>query len=240
MLIKTKAIVLHSFRYGEQQLITDFLTPEEGRVSCITKLQRSPKARLRRQYFQPLTILDAVMDISSKPGLQHIREAAMPSPFRTLPFDPLKLSLSLFIAEFLRAVTRREPVSAAMYEYIESSICWLDACPGSFSNFHIVFMMRLTLFLGFHPNTSGGTPSSWFDLRSGCFTGNCPLHRDALPPAEASHVSQLMRMNFSTMHLYHMSHQDRNRLTEIIIKYYRLHLPDMPELKSLAVLKELF
>jgi DNA repair protein RecO (recombination protein O) len=42
------------------------------------------------------------------------------------------------------------------------------------------------------------------------------------------------------MHLFRMSHLDRQRLLEIAISYYRLHLPDFPELKSLAVLLEIY
>ena len=49
-----------------------------------------------------------------------------------------------------------------------------------------------------------------------------------------------MRMNFETMHLFAMSRQERNRCAELIIIFYRLHIPNFPDLKSLAVLKELF
>ena len=49
-----------------------------------------------------------------------------------------------------------------------------------------------------------------------------------------------MRMNYPTMHLFRMSHTDRQRLLEVALLYYRLHLPDFPELKSVAVLQELY
>lgn len=37
-----------------------------------------------------------------------------------------------------------------------------------------------------------------------------------------------------------MSRVERMRCLTVIEQYYRLHLPDFPELKSLDVLKELF
>ena len=49
-----------------------------------------------------------------------------------------------------------------------------------------------------------------------------------------------MRVNYATMHLVKMSRTERNRCVELIVKYYRLHQPDFPELKSLPVLKEVF
>ena len=42
------------------------------------------------------------------------------------------------------------------------------------------------------------------------------------------------------MHLYSMSRLQRNHCVEVIVDYYRLHIPNFPELKSLPVLKTLF
>ena len=60
-----------------------------------------------------------------------------------------------------------------------------------------------------------------------------PLHTDFLNAADAGHLYNLMRMNFDTMKLFKLSHDDRNRITEIVLRYYKLHLPNMPELQSL-------
>ena len=49
-----------------------------------------------------------------------------------------------------------------------------------------------------------------------------------------------MRMDFPTMHLYRLSRQERNRICEVLLWYYRLHIPQFPELKSLKVLQELW
>ena len=49
-----------------------------------------------------------------------------------------------------------------------------------------------------------------------------------------------MRMDFPTMHLYRLSRQERNRIIDVLLQYYRLHIPQFPELKSLAVLQELW
>jgi DNA repair protein RecO (recombination protein O) len=50
----------------------------------------------------------------------------------------------------------------------------------------------------------------------------------------------MMRMDYPTMHLFRLSRHERNRLLEVAVTYYRLHLPNFPELKSLAVLQQLF
>ncbi|MBP5800170.1 MAG: recombination protein O N-terminal domain-containing protein, partial [Prevotella sp.] len=55
MLTKTQAIVLHSIKYGETRLIVDMFTRSHGRLSFIVSLPKSPKAKVKKQYFQPLT-----------------------------------------------------------------------------------------------------------------------------------------------------------------------------------------
>lgn len=240
MLTKTKAIVLHSFKYGEMQMIVDLLTEQCGRQACILRLPKSSKGKLKKQYFQPLFILEVVLDIRQHSNLQHIKEARVVNPFISIPFNPYKLSISLFIAEFLRCATRREQTDSTMFSYIENSILWLDGCEGQFANFHLVFAMRLTKFFGFYPNLEDYGHGKWFDLRSSSFSSAPPLHRDYLAPAEADLIQVMMRMNFPTMHLYKMSRLERNRLLDVILDYYRIHIPDFPEMKSIEVLKELF
>lgn len=100
--------------------------------------------------------------------------------------------------------------------------------------------MRLSRFLGFYPNLEGYADGGYFDLRGSCFIDVRPFHPDFLEPAEASKIHLIMRMNYETMYLYAMSREERNRCIEVMMSYYRLHIPDFPEMKSLPVLRELF
>ena len=240
MITKTKAIVLHSIKYGESKIIVDLLTESCGRISCIATLSKSNKGKLKKQYFQPLTILEVVTATKPHVQLAQLKEARVDIPFVSIPFNPYKLSIALFTAEFLRLSTKNELPDALIFNYALNSIAWLDSCMGSFANFHLVFMMRLSRFLGFYPNMDNHRQGDWFDLRAGCFCRQPPLHSDVLPPAEAEHIQLLLRMNFSTMHLFRMARHDRNRMAETILQYYRLHLPGFADMKSFAVLKELF
>ena len=240
MLTTTKAIVLHAFRYGEAKLIIDLLAADGSRMACIATVPKSPRGKLKKQYFQPLYILEVVADVRRQAGLQRIKEASVAVPLTSIPFSPAKTAITLFTAEFLRNATRREPLDPAAFAYVENSIRWLDGCGGHFANFHLVFMMRMAKFLGFYPNLDGYTPGCRFDLRASCFRQDAPLHNDCLPPADAERITLLLRMNYPTMHLYKMTREERNRMADVILRYYQIHIPDFPEMKSLPVLKELF
>ena len=240
VLTTTSALVLHAIKYGETRLIVDLFTRQHGRLSFIVSLPKSPKAKVRKQYFQPLTLLEIEAGIRPKAQLQKVRDVRLAAPFATIPFDPHKCAISLFLAEFLYHALRGEQQNAPLYDYIANSLLWLDGQSDHFANFHLVFLMRLSRFLGFYPNLDHYVSGDYFDLRESVFTARPPLHRDYLMPQEAEKVQVMMRMDYPTMHLYRLSHVARNRLLEIALCYYRLHLPDFPELKSLGILQALY
>ena len=240
MLEKTRAIVLNSLKYGESQMIVDMYTEGRGRLSFIQRFPRQGRGGIKKQYFQPLTILDIEFDYRATQRLHKLRSAAVAFPFRSLPFDMAKLSIALFVAEFTIYVTRSEQADPALYAFVENSVRWLDACEGSFANFHIIYMLHLSRFVGFYPNLDSGLGKAWFDMRSGCFTGSMPAHADVLQPEEADKIRLLMRLNYTTMRLLSLSRSERNRIVEVVLQYYRLHQPGFPEMKSLPVLMQLF
>ena len=240
MLVKTDAIVLHAIKYGETRMIVDVFTRIQGRLSLIVSIPKSPRAKIHKQFFQPLTILEAEIDVRPHVQLHKLRDVRLSTPFATIPFHPHKLAISLFIAEFLFYALRSEQRNDPLFEYITSSVQWLDSQTDRFANFHLVFLMRLSRFLGFYPNLDDYQAGDCFDLRESVFCATPPLHRDVLLPAEADKLQLMMRMDYPTMHLFRLSHHERDRLLEVAIVYYRLHLPNFPELKSLGVLQELY
>ena len=267
MLQKTEAIVLHSLKYGEQRVIVDMFTRSHGRLAFIVPLPRSARSTLKKQYFQPLTLLTIEMDVRPQVQLQKLKDASLLSPLSALLSTPDKLAIGLFVAEFLYHALKGEQQNEPLFEYVLSSMQWLDAAPDRYANFHLVFLMRLSRFLGFYPNLEkeergrrseeggtrkeergrsseeGGTRNEeqrFFDLRAASFCVAPPLHRDFLMPAEADTIRTLMRMDYATMHLFRLSRAQRHRIVEVLLMYYRLHLPDFPELRSLGVLHELF
>ena len=265
MLVKTEAIVLHALKYGESRLIVDLFTREVGRLSCILPLPKTPKARLKKQYFQPMTLLEVEVDLRQRLQLQKLSDARLLSAYTTIPFSPEKLALSLFIAEFLYHALRSEQQNVPLFAYLCDSMQWLDLAERGYANFHLTFLMHMSRFLGFYPNleVSGdrsavrvarsdvrvarsdvrGEPLSaelFFDMREGRFSPSAPTHRDFLQPADARRIRTLMRMDFPTMHLFHLNHTERNRIVDVLLHYYRLHIPQFPELKSLSVLQELW
>ena len=238
---KMTGIVLHTLKYNDTSNIVDIYTEQGGRASFLVKIPRSRKSGVRSVLFQPLALVELEADVRPTSNLHRIREAKPIHPFRSLPFHPYKSSIAMFLAEFLYRALKEEAPNEPLFAYLMHSVLWLDECEGrSFSNFHLVFLMRLSRFLGLYPNVDDYTEGCYFDMLNASFTPLLPKGGAFLKPDEAARIRLLLRMNYETMHLFAMSRAERGRCLAVINDYYRLHIPDFPILKSLDVLKELF
>ena len=72
--MKTEAIVLHSFKLGESKLVVDMFTREAGRLSFVVSVPKTQKGRLKKQYFQPMTLLEVEVDYRQRVQLQRVRQ----------------------------------------------------------------------------------------------------------------------------------------------------------------------
>lgn len=236
---KTRGIVLRTVKINDNKLIVDFLSREEGRVSAVWKVTTSRTSKVRRQYFQPMTILSANLERSPRQQMARIKEAHIAQPYSSIFLDGSKLAITFFLAEFLNYATRSMHGDAPLYDFVEQSLTWLDTSSRGVANFHLMFMVRMSLFLGFQPDMSSYEEGALFDLREGIFCTSAPLHSDFINADDAKKMQILMRMSPSNLHLFPLSRNERNRIIDITLTYYRLHIPQFGEMKTLEVLREL-
>lgn len=238
---KDLGIVLHTLKYGESSLIIEMYTQKKGRISFIATIPKSKKASVKTVLFQPLSLIEFESNPKNKGNLHRFKEIKSAQPFISIPYDPYKSVIALFLAEFLYRAAREEGENVALFSYLMHSIEWLDNCNVGFANFHLVFLMRLSRFLGLYPNIDEYNDGHIFDLMNATFTKQGTLqHQHYLNAEESKQFYQLTRMNYDTMHLFKLNRQQRTRCLELINEYYQLHIPDFPTLKSLEVLKGIF
>lgn len=236
---KTRGIVLRTVKINDSKLIVDFLSREEGRLPAVWKITTSRTSKVRRQYFQPMTILNVNLERSPRQHMSRIKEAQIAIPYSSISLDGNKMAITFFLAEFMNYATRSMHTDALLYDFVEQSLTWLDASNKGIANFHLMFMVRMSLFLGFQPDMSTYEEGALFDLREGIFCTTAPLHSDFLNAEDAKKMQILMRMSPSNLHLFPLSRNERNRIIDITLKYYRLHIPQFGEMKTLEVLREL-
>jgi len=239
MQVKTIGIVLHSIKHTDSSTIITVYTQQFGRVSYMVHGANKKKSVVRSALLQPLSIVE--MDVLHTPGrdIQRIKDIRMEHLFSSIPFDPLKNSLALFISEILYRTLRQTEPDDSLFLFLENSIQQLDYCAAGIANFHLVFLLKLTRYLGFEPNRDEER-TKYFDLMNGIFQQEKPLHTHYLLPEATEDLNQVLERDYATMHNLAFTRARRAKLLESIIEYYRLHIPEFQGLHSLAVLQSLF
>lgn len=237
MLIQTKAIVLTSLKYGDADLIVKCLTEHGVKSYLLRSIFRSKSKKLKTGYFQPLNLLEISATHNKKGNLNKISEARVSYLYQTVSTDIFKQSIALFLAEVLAYALKEEESNNVQFEYIETSFKWLDH-HDQFANFHLVFLLRLTMFLGFYPDTSA-KETNYFDLVEGNFTDIKPVSH-FLSGEKLFLFKSLIGIKFDDMQGLKWNSENRQLALDVLLEYYELHLPGFKKPRSLKVLKEVF
>lgn len=238
MQVSTKAIVLTSIKYGDTSLIAKIFTASDGLKSYMLKgILTSKKGKLRTSYFQPLTQLEIVANHRNKGTLESIREAKVYNQYQTLYTDIQKNAMTMFLAEMLGNSIHEEEQNTALFNFLEASFQWLDI-KEDIGNFHLYFLLALTKYFGFYPDTNQMDASS-FDLLEGEFT-DTPSLNPILTGTNLNYLKLFLGINFDAIHTIKMRKANRQELLQSLILYFELHLQGFRKPKSLAILNEVF
>lgn len=228
-MIQTGAIVLSHLKYGDHSVIATLYTEAMGRQSILLKGAFGKKTPMKASFFRPLYILDITLHHRPRRSLQYIDDVSTGVPFLSIPYDPVKSSIALFMAEVLYKTLREEEPNMALYSFLTQVIQVLDLSRSGTANFHLLFLLHLSRFLGFYPPVD--------------FVKTMPMG-GVLTPESVDKYNELMNLlmhtNFEQLHEVELNHVTRNGLLEILLSYYAWHMEGFNALKSVPVLKTLF
>lgn len=236
MQIKTQAIVLSTIKFQEKSLIVKCFTKSDGLKSYfIQSAFSSKKSNQKIAYFQPLNILEIEANHKNKGTLEHFKEVKLAYNYQNINTDIVKSSIILFLSEVLHNSIFEEEKNENLFSYLETSLLWLDT-HDTISNFHLIFLIQLTKFLGFYPELQE-TDAAYFDMIDGVFS---PFQgTNCINEQETKLLKKLLHLRFEdTQKNFHK--EERQALLKIILDYYSIHLQGFKKPNSLMVLKEIF
>lgn len=239
MLIKTRAVVLDVSPYSEASIILKAYTAEYGLQSFLVNGVRKQKARFPSNLFQPLTLLELVAYFRKQGGLHRVSEVDLSPPLVHIPYDTVKTTVALFLAELIYRSVREEERNPELFGFIDHSVQILDLHPHTASRFHLAFSLQLTRYLGFFPGGSHGPHAPYFDLREGLFTSHRPPHPYVLDPELSARFYALLQVDLEDAEAMRMVSSERKSLLDAIILYYELHHTQGFSIRSHGVLAEL-
>jgi DNA repair protein RecO (recombination protein O) len=226
MLHKTRGIVINYIRYRETSIIVKIYTQKFGIQSFIENGVRSSKGKNKIALFQPLSLLDLVIYHDEKKDLHRISEIKANFPFRTLPYNIYKSSIAIFLDEILNKTLKEQSENEVLFDFLYHSLIFLDKTEEHFENFHLIFLLKYTFFLGFSPQNAKEIATQLKDSNI-----NIPFDIDYQKP-----MNQLILSDYHSNIL--INRGARNHLLEIIILFYQLHIEAFGNIKSLQILRE--
>ena len=209
-------IVLHTTKFGENSLVVHTLSREYGRRSFLV---RGVGKKAAMSLFLPLNILEADIQENNKSDLFTARNIAARHPLLGIRNNIFKNSMTMFLSEVLYRVVKDGASEQGLFEWCEKNILLLDSIQTDFSNFHIRFLLELTVALGFSPEAKDLAP----------FVGeHYPV------------VGKFMTLSFAESMLIPLSGPVRNEIAEELLRYIEFHSESAVNVNSLKVLRELF
>ena len=257
MFLSSQAIVVSKVRHTDNTAVVTLYTKQAGSVGFVVRRPNGQRGAAgvsgsRRRVgqgfnlLQPLTLVHIEWDHRPTATLQHIREVRLlAEPQACQGADGLTQSL---ISEVLTHALRQEN-SGELFPFLVRTLYQDNSYNSQSSNLKfqisnfkfqistLIFLAQLASHLGIEPNVE--SPTRYFDLLNGEYADRQPSHRYYVEGSDAKFVSLLFRLTYSTGQRLHLSPHEHHRALRGILTYYRLHLPNFPELRTLAVMKEM-
>jgi DNA repair protein RecO (recombination protein O) len=211
----TGLIVLHTTKFGENSLVVHTLSRDYGRRSFLVR----GAGKKTMSLFLPLNLLEADIVETTKSNLYTARNIVLRHPLLGIRNNMFKNSMTMFMSEVLYRTIKDGTYEEGLYEWCEKVILLLDAIQSDFSNFHIRFLLELSVSLGFSPESR--------DLQ--------PFVGDYYPTVE-----KFMQSDLATSMLIPLNGTARNEIADSILRYLEFHTDSSLNINSLRVLRELF
>lgn len=219
MICKTRGIVFRFTKYGETSIIVTIFTETFGLQSYIVNGVRSKAAKNKIALYQPLTLLDLEVYHRENTNIERIRETRCFHPFRSLTSEVGKSAVAMFLTELLNKTVKHESHTEELFAFLSESLIVIDGLTANAGNAHLIFMIRLSRYLGFGPQ----------------FVNEVVGGR-ATDAATEKILAQLLTAGFGDP--VPVSSAQRRVILDLLIRFYTEHIENLGEFRSVQVLRD--
>lgn len=232
-------IALRTVKHSDRSTVLSAFSREAGRVSFVLPAGGGRGAARLKAITSPGARFTCVVRSSSGESLLRPIDP-MPVGSPVMPDHPAKPAITLFLVDVLGSALRETPAEPLLYDFVSGMLEQLAHSECRVADFHIVFLVRLTHFLGIEPDVASWQQGYVFDMQGGVFQPVPPGHNRYIEAREAGFLPRLMRITLRNSICFRFSATTRNLILDNLIRYYTYHgiLPGEP--RSLPILRALF
>lgn len=233
-----RGILIHTTRYSDQAIIARIFTESHGLKSFIVRSGKTLKSS-KSHYLQPLNVLEFEMNYREQANLHNLKNIAFAHRFTEIPFHPIKGSIVLFMDEIIHKTLEEDYSNPVLYHFLVQALLVLDSETLT-ANFPIWFLLELSRHYGFYPQENEEGNVEFFDLNTGVFCKHQPALNQFLQGEGAKGLAAFVEFDYSVAREVPLSPLIRRSLLEGMVLFLQLHLQNVKNIRSLAVLKEVF
>lgn len=238
MLVSTKAIVLSKLKYRDNDLILKCYTSKFGVQSYLLRnVLKSKRSKFKLAYFQEISLLELETSQRDSRSLQYIKDIKLGFIYQSIHINLIKSSMAMFVSELLSIILKEEEENKELYEFLETSFIWFDQTDTD-TNFHLMFMIELSKYLGFYPNLKNQN-YHYFNLELGVFQNN-EAGSYCISGEKLIHFKTLLGIKFDTSKAFQIANSKKQDLLEVLLTYFKLHLHGFRNPKSVNILHQVF
>ncbi len=237
-MLNTEGIIFRQTRFKESSLILDIFTREQGLQSFIINGVFTKKDQRLASVLQLMNIVQLVVYFNEHKNLHRIKEVNPSVLYKQIPFDIRRSAVGTFMLEVCRKSIKGFQVNEELFDFLKSRFISLDEIEQLNPYYPLFFLVDLSYHLGFNPLDNFSNTDNCFDLLNGTF---CPqnLHNIHLvSPEESEQLAKLFRKLPPEEYL--KSIEQRRKIMQHLLSFYKLHVDQFKELKSLDIFKEIF
>lgn len=231
----TEGIVFRVFQFRDTSKIAKIFTKDFGLRSFIVRGSKSKSSGTIAK-LQPLNLVKFSFSDHANRDLVYLRELELDYPYKTIHSRVDKSSVILFLSEVLYKTIREESENSHLYAYIKNAMLYLDQAPAC-ANYHLVFLIKLSRFIGYLPVLGETDQIQFFDIQEGNTSLFEPSHQYYFSEENTKLLHLLSGMNFDESEQLKIARKKRFDFLCDILDYYKFHMEGMGEIKSHEVLQ---
>ena len=236
MYTQSKGIILRTTKYSESSMILDMYTYANGRRSYIISGIRTKQSKTKAGLLQIMGLVDFIAYDKETSSLIRIKEIKADFLFKKIPFDVLKSCLGVFMMEISAKSIKETESNPMLFEFLRNSLLRLDRLEREkLSLFHIHFLLGLSKYLGFAIQDNYEESKGFLSLRDGHFSDRDYGQKYSLDEESSFLLSMIIRKE-----KIKIPKPKRDKILDSLVTYYRYHLEDFGNIKSLEVLRSIF
>lgn len=251
MIVKTEAIILRSMKYGETSRILTLYTRDFGRMSVIVKGARATKSKFGAS-LDVMSHSAVVLYRKEQRELQLLTQADLITPHRGISAHPDRLMYGFSLLEFILATVHGEEAHEDLYDVLSSSLAALDADGARPAPVLLHYLLRLIHAHGlaidvrhcvrcradFDDERTLRVHAAFSEPQGGFTCAECPPAPDSL----RVHVETAAALRWLDRHpvdqasTLALSDRAAKEGLQLLQRHLHAHLPEMRQVKSLAML----